>query len=82
MISADKVLETVPFSLSTLMRMSRDGRFPKAHQISRNRLGWFQDEIQAWQAQLSTDPILKRRLSRRRKPGKHACESREMTTAS
>jgi prophage regulatory protein len=80
MIGADAVLANVPFSLSTLMRMSREGKFPKPRQIARNRIAWYRDEVEAWQAQLSTDPTLKRRLSRRRKPGKHASERGGVTT--
>ena len=74
MMSEAQVLKIVPVSPSTLKRMSEDGRFPARHQVSHNRVAYFSDEVADWQTQLSTDPILKRRLARRPPSRKRASE--------
>lgn len=49
MILEDQVLDIVPVSRTTLWRMERTGKFPRATYISANRRCWFEDEIVAWQ---------------------------------
>lgn len=49
MLVEDQILDIVPVSRSTLWRMERAGKFPKATYISANRRVWFEDEIIAWQ---------------------------------
>lgn len=45
------ILEVVPLSLQTLWRLEKAGRFPRRVQISEGRVGWYADEIAAWQEQ-------------------------------
>ena len=42
------VLEKVPVSRTTLWRMERAGQFPKRLQISANRVGWLETDVDAW----------------------------------
>ena len=49
MLSEANVLAIVPVSRSTLLRMEREGKFPRSTYISPNRRVWFADEIAAWQ---------------------------------
>jgi prophage regulatory protein len=49
MLLEDQVLNIVPVSRSTLWRMERTGKFPKATYISANRRVWFEDQIVDWQ---------------------------------
>jgi prophage regulatory protein len=53
MLSMKQVLKIVPVSRSTLGRMMDAGRFPKSHWLSDGRVAWFEDEVIAWQAQLT-----------------------------
>jgi predicted DNA-binding transcriptional regulator AlpA len=53
MISIGEVLKLVPVSRSTLHRMVRDKRFPQSHELSPMRVGFFLDEIVAWQTNLA-----------------------------
>lgn len=53
MLSQRQVLAIVPLSRSTLMRMSRRGDFPQAYKLSAGRFGWYRDEVEAWQANLT-----------------------------
>jgi prophage regulatory protein len=46
------VLSRVPFSKATLWREIKAGRFPKPVDIAPRRRAFFEDEIDAWQAQL------------------------------
>jgi predicted DNA-binding transcriptional regulator AlpA len=52
MMTVDEVLAIVPVSRSTLFRMERLKRFPRAHQIADRRKIWFADEVAAWQRNL------------------------------
>lgn len=49
MLVEDKILDIIPVSRSTLWRMERAGKFPKATYISANRRVWFEDQIIEWQ---------------------------------
>jgi prophage regulatory protein len=49
MLSEKQVLQLVPVSRSTLLRMEKAGRFPRSTYISPNRRIWFEDEIVGWQ---------------------------------
>lgn len=49
MLREDEVLDVIPLSRSTLLRMARAGKFPKPTYISPNRRIWFEDEITTWQ---------------------------------
>ena len=49
MLIEEQVLEIVPVSRSTLLRMVKAGSFPKPIYISKNRRCWFEDEIVEWQ---------------------------------
>ena len=47
-LSQETVLEKVPVSRTTLWRMERAGNFPKRIQISANRIGWLEADVDAW----------------------------------
>ena len=49
MLNEEQVLTLIPLSRTTLFRMIKTGRFPKATFVSPNRKLWFAAEIQAWQ---------------------------------
>ena len=49
MLSEKQVLQLVPVSRSTLLRMEKAGKFPRSTYISPNRRIWFEDDIVAWQ---------------------------------
>ena len=49
MLVEDKILDIIPVSRSTLWRMERSGKFPRATYISANRRVWFEDQIIEWQ---------------------------------
>lgn len=49
MMREDEVLDIVPVSRSTLLRMVKTGKFPPATYISPNRRCWYEDEIVSWQ---------------------------------
>jgi predicted DNA-binding transcriptional regulator AlpA len=52
MLNIDQVLEIVPVARRTIIRMEKEGRFPKGTFITPNRKAWFEDEILDWQADL------------------------------
>lgn len=45
-------LQCLPLSRSTLHRMVKEKRFPRAHELSPVRIGFFLDEVLAWQQAL------------------------------
>jgi prophage regulatory protein len=47
-LSQRAVLARVPVSRTTLWRLERDGHFPKRIQISANRVGWLESDVEAW----------------------------------
>src|ERR1700678_2980268 len=49
MLNERQVLAIVPLGRSTLLRMEREGKFPKSTYISPNRRVWFEDQIVGWQ---------------------------------
>jgi prophage regulatory protein len=49
MLREEEILDIIPVSRSTLWRMERTGKFPKATYISANRRCWFEDQIIEWQ---------------------------------
>ena len=49
-IGQKELLQRIPVSRTTLWRMQRTAGFPKAIQLSTNRIGWVEDEINAWLA--------------------------------
>ena len=50
MLNEAQVLALIPISRTTLFRMMRAGRFPKATFVSPNRRLWFRDQIIGWQS--------------------------------
>lgn len=36
------------FSVSTLLRLEREGKFAKRQQLSRRRVGWAKSRLKAW----------------------------------
>lgn len=53
MISMSQVLKRIPLSRSTIERKVKEGTFPKSYPIAPMRVGFFLDEIVAWQKQLT-----------------------------
>jgi len=49
MLNEKQVLAIVPVGRSTLWRMEKAGKFPKATHIATNRRIWFEDQVIAWQ---------------------------------
>jgi prophage regulatory protein len=49
MLNEKQVLAIIPLGRSTLLRMEREGKFPKSTYISANRRIWYEDQIVAWQ---------------------------------
>ena len=47
-LSLEAVLERVPVSRTTLWRMERAGLFPRRVQVSANRVGWIETDVEAW----------------------------------
>ncbi len=52
MLNEKQVLAIVPVGRSTLWRMEKTGRFPKATHIATNRRIWFEDEVIRWQNEI------------------------------
>jgi prophage regulatory protein len=52
MLSFKQVLSMIPLSRSTILRKSKDGTFPKPRNLAPMKLGWYLDEIVAWQKAL------------------------------
>src|SRR5215468_1669096 len=47
-LSLQAVLDRVPVSRTTLWRMERAGLFPRRIQVSANRIGWLESDVDAW----------------------------------
>jgi len=47
-LSQQAVLALIPLSRTTIWRMERAGDFPKRIQISANRIGWLEADVDAW----------------------------------
>ena len=47
-LSQQAVLDRVPVSRTTLWRMERAGLFPRRIQVSTNRVGWLEADVDAW----------------------------------
>jgi prophage regulatory protein len=75
------VLEIVPVSRSTLWRMERTGKFPRATYISKNRRVWFEDEICEWQNSVNEFQPGRRRGGGRRKATAPVANSASIETA-
>jgi predicted DNA-binding transcriptional regulator AlpA len=52
MVSIKDVLKRIPMSRATLERKVKNGTFPKMHSIAPMRVGFFLDEVLAWQKAL------------------------------
>ena len=48
LLRAAQVVEKVGFSKNTLYRQIKAGKFPVQIQITENRTGWLESEIDAW----------------------------------
>jgi prophage regulatory protein len=47
-LSQQAVLEKVPISRVTIWRLERAGLFPKRIQLSPNRVGWLEADVDGW----------------------------------
>ena len=71
MLSEKQVLQLVPVSRSTLLRMEKAGKLPRPTYISPNRRIWFEDEIVGWQNAVDEfNPNRGRGKGRRRAQGR------------
>jgi prophage regulatory protein len=48
LIDIKEVMRLTTLSRVSLWRLERRGLFPKRIRISRNRIAWFRDEVEAW----------------------------------
>ena len=48
LLSRNEVLNKTSLSRTTLFRLERSGRFPKAVQITPNRVAYDSEEVEAW----------------------------------
>ena len=53
-LSLKAVLNRVPVSRATRWCMEREGTFPKHVQVSINRIGWVEADIEKWIAEKKT----------------------------
>jgi prophage regulatory protein len=60
LLSKKAVRETVLYSPQHIARLEAAGQFPKRVRLGPGRVGWIEEEVQAW---------LKERVSRRDAPG-------------
>jgi prophage regulatory protein len=47
-IGQKELLQKLPISRTTLWRLIRAKKFPPPLQLSANRIGWFEDEVDRW----------------------------------
>ncbi|UGA45667.1 AlpA family transcriptional regulator [Bradyrhizobium quebecense] len=76
MLMEDQVLDIVPFSRTTLWRLERSGKFPRATYVSANKRCWFEDQLIEWQATVD-----ERQPNRRRGKGRKPAAEREKEAA-
>ena len=50
MMSEQEVLAAIPISRTTLFRLMKAGKFPRAVYVSANRRIWFERDVVNWQA--------------------------------
>jgi predicted DNA-binding transcriptional regulator AlpA len=50
MMSEQEVLAAIPISRTTLFRLMKAGKFPRAVYVSANRRIWFERDVANWQA--------------------------------
>ena len=48
-ITRKTLLEMVPYTIQHILRLEKAGRFPRRQKFGENRVGWYQDDIAAWQ---------------------------------
>ena len=49
MLSKKQVVERTGLSATTIWRQVRAGKFPSPRQLTPNRIGWPEDEVQNWE---------------------------------
>ena len=47
-LSAKEVAEKTSFSTGHLRRLAKENKFPKSVQISENRSGWLEEDVNKW----------------------------------
>jgi prophage regulatory protein len=50
----------VPYTPQHILRLEKQGKFPKRIQIGARRVGWYLAEIEAWLAERSRGVVMKR----------------------
>lgn len=51
LLKMSDVVREVSLHRATIYRMIRRGEFPRSHPISRGRVAWREDEVEAWKRQ-------------------------------
>jgi prophage regulatory protein len=68
MLNEKQLLDIVPLSRTSIYRLEKSGKFPRATYISANRRIWYEDEVVAWQAAVNErNPNRGRGKGRRRR---------------
>jgi prophage regulatory protein len=70
MMSEQEVLAAIPINRTTLFRLMKAGKFPRAVYVSANRRIWFERDVANWQAAIEAvdefNPNRRRGKGRRR----------------
>ena len=51
LISKKRLVEIVPFSAQHILRLEKQGKFPRRIKLGARRVGWRVSEIEAWIAE-------------------------------
>lgn len=55
-ITRARLLEMVPYTIQHILKLEKAGKFPRRQRFGENRVGWFLDEVRAWQEGRWTPP--------------------------
>ena len=50
-VTRKELREMVPYTPQHILRLEKQGKFPKRLQVGDNRVGWLLSEVQAWIAE-------------------------------
>lgn len=55
-ITRKTLLVMVPYTIQHILKLEKAGKFPPRQRFGENRVGWFKDEVVAWQHGRWTPP--------------------------
>ncbi|NCG27455.1 MAG: AlpA family phage regulatory protein [Verrucomicrobiales bacterium] len=58
MLSTKQVVKRTGLSVSTIRRQVLTGNFPSSRQLTPNRIGWSEEEIDAWEQSRPSNQIV------------------------